>query len=497
MRFTPACEYGMIGTEGVVGRIFLHWGEKNMIFKKEWLEKKWVAYSIATCLAVILYVALIQFQGFADGFWRFMGYFAPVLIGVVIAYVMDPLVVVIENYLLANIHSIKRRRFLAVVIALFIVILFIVVLLVALIPQVVDSVVTFVSNIDNYVNAIQEALDELQDFTMKYDFDISNVVMAGTDLLEDLSAELPQSINRVINTSYHIGKGVFMGVIACIMAIYFLLDKIKLANGISRFFKALLSERKFQMSMAFWRKCNSILVRYIVCDLLDGLIIGFANFMFMVIAGMPYATLISVVVGVTNLAPTFGPILGAVIGSFILVLINPWHALWFLVFTIILQTVDGYILKPKLFGDQLGVSSVWILICIIVGGRMLGVFGILVAIPIAAILDYLYGEWLVRREKEKQSPGTDGTGAESMDGTGAGSGITAERVRIFPQQEKKPKQKHRQRREQKLQNQKLKEQELQNQESENPQTDNTERKDPEAEKPEPEIPETKDPDRKN
>jgi predicted PurR-regulated permease PerM len=121
------------------------------------------------------------------------------------------------------------------------------------------------------------------------------------------------------------------------------------------------------------------------------------------IAGLPYAVLISVVVGVTNLAPTFGPLVGGVIGAVILVLINPWYALWFIIFTMILQTCDGYVLKPKLFSGVLGVSSVWVLICIIVGGRMFGVPGILLSIPFAAISDYIYNEFiLVRLRKRRQ-----------------------------------------------------------------------------------------------
>ena len=123
---------------------------------------------------------------------------------------------------------------------------------------------------------------------------------------------------------------------------------------------------------------------------------------------MPYATLISVVVGVTNLAPTFGPILGGVIGAFILLLVNPWYSLWFLIFTLILQTCDGYVIKPKLFGETLGVSSLWILVCIIVGGRMFGVIGILLAIPIAAIIDFIFREylipWMHKRRKLKAAP---------------------------------------------------------------------------------------------
>ena len=121
---------------------------------------------------------------------------------------------------------------------------------------------------------------------------------------------------------------------------------------------------------------------------------------------MPYNILISVVVGITNLAPTFGPIVGGLIGAFILLLVNPWQALWFILFTLVLQTIDGYILKPKLFGNSFGVSSIWILITIIVGGRMFGVWGILLAIPFAAIADYFYRDVIWKKLEKRAKKNT-------------------------------------------------------------------------------------------
>ena len=143
-------------------------------------------------------------------------------------------------------------------------------------------------------------------------------------------------------------------------------------------------------------------MQYIAFDILDGMIIGTLNWIFMLIMKMPYVAVVSVIVGVTNLAPTFGPLVGALLGSFILVLANPVAALWFLLFTVILQTVDGYILKPRLFGESLGVSSVWILISLIIGGRLLGVPGILLAIPFAAIGDFLYHDYILNRLEEQK-----------------------------------------------------------------------------------------------
>ena len=108
----------------------------------------------------------------------------------------------------------------------------------------------------------------------------------------------------------------------------------------------------------------------------------------------------------TNLAPTFGPIVGCVIGCVLLLIVNPWQAFVFLIFTIILQTIDGYILKPKLFGGTYGVSSVWILISIIVFGRMFGIVGILLAIPLAAIIDFIYKDFIwVKLAERKRNRG--------------------------------------------------------------------------------------------
>ena len=190
---------------------------------------------------------------------------------------------------------------------------------------------------------------------------------------------------------------------------------------------AILSERMFQSSCKFWNHCNTIMIRYIVGELLDALIIGVSNFVFFLIAGLPYNLLISVVVGVTNLAPTFGPIVGGVVGAFILVLNNPWHALWFIIFTIILQTIDGYVIKPKLFGNTLGVSSVWILVCIIVGGRMFGVPGILLAIPFAAISDYVYNNYILVVLENRKSKKRDRERAQAeKNGHEAGRNESAE-----------------------------------------------------------------------
>ncbi|MBP5652482.1 MAG: AI-2E family transporter, partial [Lachnospiraceae bacterium] len=133
--------------------------------------------------------------------------------------------------------------------------------------------------------------------------------------------------------------------------------------------------------------------------------------LFMMIMRMQYVGMISVVVALTNLIPTFGPIFGGVVGAFILLMVKPWHALAFIIFTLVLQTVDGYIIKPNMFGDSLGVSGLLILVTIITGGKMFGVPGILLSIPFAAILDFVYKDYILvklrenREKKDREAAG--------------------------------------------------------------------------------------------
>lgn len=373
-----------------------------MKFNKSWLDKKWVAYTVAACAAVVVYLGLSHINLLFQGLGVAYSFISPVILGLIIAYILNPMVKFFQKNVFQKVKSPRLGKNFSVLLTTLVVILLFVILLVSLIPQLVNSVITLFGNLNTYAATIQTFLQSLNKSAAKRDLDISSFIEFGDNMLQTITSSIPSNMNNIINTSYNIGIKVFNGVIAFILAIYFLLDKERLQLSLKKLMRAVLSEKKYRESADFWSRCNKILIRYIGCDLLDGFIVAIINFIFMCITGMPYGLLISVVVGMTNLAPTFGPILGGIIGSFVLVLVNPWYALWFIIFTLILQTCDGYIIKPKLFGNTFGVSSIWILISIIVGGRMFGVAGIMLAIPFAAIFDYVYKDVIWKKLSAKQ-----------------------------------------------------------------------------------------------
>ena len=376
-----------------------------MKFNKKFFKQKWVSYTIATCSAVVLYL-LLSNQGFLLGaLSAIFKIIKPVISGIIVAYVFNPLANLFDRKVFYKLKNKKTSWKLSVAFALIVLALGVTLLCFALIPQLADSVSTLIGNMGMYVATLQDLLKSFESGSTGklFGLDLSGIATFGDELLDNIANYFKDNMDSVVMTSSSIGKGVLDAVIAFILAIYFLLDKHRISAGVNRFISLLMKDERYNKWADFFNRCNKILIRYIGVDVVDGIIVGVVNFLFMIIMRMPYAALISVIVGITNLAPTFGPIVGAVIGAFILVLVNPWYALWFLIFTIILQTIDGYILKPRLFGESLGVSALMVLISIIIGGRLFGVIGILFAIPFAAIIDFVWKDYVIKKLEERKA----------------------------------------------------------------------------------------------
>ena len=138
------------------------------------------------------------------------------------------------------------------------------------------------------------------------------------------------------------------------------------------------------------KNIGGIVVEYLRGTAIDSLIIFVINLIFMLVMKMPFSILISIVVGITNFIPTFGPVLGGLFGGVILVFYDPKMAMWFLIFTVVLQLVDGFFIKPKIFGKSFEISSVLMLIVMLIGGGLFGIPGMILCVPVVAIADYLF-----------------------------------------------------------------------------------------------------------
>ena len=349
-------------------------------------ERNWYPYAVAACIAVTLYVVLSNLGGIWKGISTVVGWFSTIILGCVLAYLISPLARMYYNRVFKKVQKEKLRKVLSNVLAFATVILFLGFVLGMVIPQLISSITTFAGNLDGYAKTLAAWLAARH---IALPIDIQEFIDSSESTLNALVGVITANIDDIISTAGVVGKGAMNWIIALLLSMYLLAEKDRLKAGMLKLMEQLLPDTRYDNACLFFRRCDTILSRYIIFNLLDSLIVGATNAIFMAILGLPYVGLVSIVVALCNLVPTFGPIVGALIGAFILVLVKPWYALAFLIFTVVLQTLDGYFIKPRILGDSLGVPGLWILVGIIVGGAMIGIVGILLAIPAVAIIDFL------------------------------------------------------------------------------------------------------------
>ncbi len=358
-------------------------------------NQKWYNNAVAIVIGVVAYVILTKLNVISGTFMHVAGYFKPIILGCAMAYMVNPLAGFLKKGVFSGIKRENVKWPLSVFLAMCIVLVVLACLLLMLIPQLIQSVMLLISNMDMYLTELEKLVQDVDFWGIDIGNQLEKLMASSESIVENSTKILSSSLRSIASASADIGKNLFNMMIALILSIYLLMSKDNIRSGSKRLLRALLPQKWYDIVVNFMSRCNHILVRYIVFSMLDAVIVGGATACFMAMCKMQYVGLIAVVCGVTNLIPSFGPIIGAVIGGFILLLVNPWHALIFIGFTLILQTIDGYVIKPKLFGDSLGVSGLLILISIVLFGNIFGVIGILLAIPLAAIIDFVYEEGIL------------------------------------------------------------------------------------------------------
>ena len=340
---------------------------------------------------------------------------APIMYGLVLAYLLN------YPYKLFKDHAFKKmgekrawlkkvKAPLALILTYIIVFGVVAFLVSTLIPEISSSVTTLIDNIPVYERTLKAAADNVVDFVYKlsgynlYEMaSFSNVValITGKDTTEFIKNVATDYIPTAFSTVLGIGTGLYNWGLGIIISIYLLSSKEKLLRQFKIVIVAYTPEkfhtRLFKIGEVFNNKCG----KFIVGKIIDSSIIGVMCFIGLSIFNFHYPLLISVVIGVFNLIPFFGPVIGAIPTTFLLLIINPMEALGFLVFLIVLQQFDGNILGPKILGESVGISGFWIMVSVIIGGGLFGIPGMLLGVPIFAAIYALVEEGAKLRLKKK------------------------------------------------------------------------------------------------
>ncbi len=370
-------------------------------------NKKYGTISVYACLVLAFAAALAVALMNIDHIWGFIikliKILNPVIVGFVIAFLINPLMVWCEKKLFGFVER-KRshpglRRVLSLVTAYLIVLLFISLFVALLVPQIVQSYNDLARRFDSYASGAQEwvvsVFDKdktpLPDWLMKF-IDMDKINDGVNDLIKNSYNVIIEYSPHVFNFASNIINSFKNAFIGIIFSFFFLFSKEKFLAQVKKttyaFFKRSTASRMVRMT----RRTGRVFEGFVIGKIIDSIIIGFLTFFVLMIFRMPYYPLVAVIVGVTNVIPFFGPIIGAIPSAFFIFIADPIKALWFLLIILAIQQLDGNVIGPAILGDKTNISSFWVIFAIVVMSGVLGVTGMFIGVPVFAVLYAIFVE---------------------------------------------------------------------------------------------------------
>lgn len=387
-------------------------------------KKKYLAWGLTAfltgCALLIFYdVFYRDNSGTVQAiFAKLFSVLTPVFYGLGMAYLLAPIVNFLERAILRLRDKLERKRGRAIRIhkgwlraaSIFltwaVVLVLVYLLLSMLVPQLVDSITTLVNNLESYYTTIYDWVTgllsdnpELKDLFNRYYNE--TIQWLTTKLLPGLQTAVTNFTGSLVTGVWSVVIFTKNFLIGIIVSVYLLAAKEKSTARCCKLLYGVLPEEQAKFAMRGFRRMDHIFSGFVRGKLLDSLIIGILCFIGCSILKLPYTPLVSVVVGVTNVIPFFGPFLGAIPCALLILLVSPLKCLYFVIFIFLLQQLDGNVIGPKILGDSTGISSLWVIVAILVGGGFGGVLGMFLGVPIFACLQVLV-RWLLNTRLEKR-----------------------------------------------------------------------------------------------
>lgn len=294
----------------------------------------------------------------------------------------------------------KLRKPLAVVCTYLLVIAILVVLVWIVVPQIIENIASLAESMPAYFESLMKYINQVVSWinsTFNANIDENNILseianQLFTFLTKQDATKFADFANGTIKMVTSTASGVYNFVMGVIISVYFLSAKEQLGYQVKKLAVAFIPIRFLPKIYEIVDVTDTKCGRFLVGDIIDAAVVGILHFIVLAIIQVPYAPLIAVLVGITNIIPFFGPFIGSIPSCFILLLINPWDMVWFLVVNIIIQQIDGNFIKPKIIGGQVGLSSFWVLFSVLVGGALFGFMGLILGTPIYAVIYTLVGK---------------------------------------------------------------------------------------------------------
>lgn len=393
-----------------------HSPEKTKMLNEK--NRKKIKISLIIILTSILFFFLLyKFSEVGSTISAVTNTITPVLYGVAIAYLLNPLVERIRKPLTSCLakqmknqeRAAKIAKAFAITVSVICALVIVSVLLWLIIPQLIESISKLVDAMPGYIKSVMDWYDN----ALESGSDWANVVKEYLDkglkalntwLSTDLMDTINTAVTRLTSSVIDFLSFIVNMLIGIVVAIYALIEKDKFVGQAKKLTYTLFKPERANSIIDTARHGDKIFGGFLSGKILDSLIVGVIAFICLSIFKMPYTLLISVIIGVTNIIPFFGPFIGAIPCAFFILLINPMQCLWFVIFIVILQQIDGNIIGPKILGTTTGISEFWVTFSLLLFGGLFGFIGMIIGVPLFAVIYYVIKNLINRKIQERGLP---------------------------------------------------------------------------------------------
>lgn len=382
---------------------------------KPYQNQKYITIAVYTAIVLLSTVSIIflflNLDIVSAFFKKLLAIFAPLLYGACIAYALNPLMKFYEEKVFCPRRkksklSRSMRRGLSVSASILSVILFLTLFIAMIIPQLKTSIQDLIEKFPEYVASLETLVEKLAqsnglvagivNAAIAY---VNDFASSSHDLLQEYLPMLKDILQSVASLLLDVMLGF-------VFAAYFLCAKEYIIAQTKKIMKSLCSEKYYGKLAYFFSLTDRTFGKYFVAAILDSMLVGFICFLLVQIAGMPYAPLIGVVIGITNIIPIFGPFIGAIPCALILFVCKPSYAIIFGIMILIIQQIDGNIIVPRIHGSSTGLPPVWIIVSITIMSGLFGFIGMFIGVPCFSVIYMLIKQYIENR-LEKKSFATD------------------------------------------------------------------------------------------
>ena len=389
--------------------------KRRYSFKEQTIKSMTLFFVVATC--ILFYFALLRLGQISSVFKQFLTVAKPIIYGLAIAYLLNPIVKWIDRRMIPLLEKhcpkLKKKKQISRGVGIFVSVILMLALITTLlnmmIPELYGSIRDMIFTVPSQMNRFINEFSKMHSSDSTVGKMLASIVEEASDFVQNwMKTDLMEKVNLWM-TQLTVGmiqmiREVFNFIIGIIVSIYVLFSKEKFQKQTKKLIYAVFRPGQANMILQIGGKSNEIFGGFIIGKIIDSLIIGVICFIGLSILNMPYTMLVSVIVGVTNVIPFFGPYIGAIPSAILILLADPLKGLYFIIFVIALQQFDGNVLGPKILGNSTGLSSFWVVFSILIAGGLFGIPGMLFGVPTFAVIYYIVNMLVNSILKKKELP---------------------------------------------------------------------------------------------